>query len=150
VTLTAIRQECRCGHDLATHHRDLHSRGEVVRLRSGDLAISRDQAVGIQTGDCLAMGCGCKGFEKVNRCSELLEEVRSLRKLKELETFWLALSVAREKHPEGTTPEDFELEIQEARHAGFHETPTRFLAEMMDCAVTALRVVMGGDRREVR
>jgi hypothetical protein len=59
MTLTPIRQECArkgCGHDLSTHFRDYPA--EASR-RTTD-----PTATGVITGDCLAVGCPCKGFEK--------------------------------------------------------------------------------------
>lgn len=62
MTLSKQREECAgrgCGHDLASHYRDYQA--EAAR-RAVD-----PKATGPITGDCLAMGCDCKKFEKKSR-----------------------------------------------------------------------------------
>lgn len=79
------------------------------------------------------------------RCTELLE---AFRVLPELEEVAVALVRARQLHPEGTTYEDFEAEVAEARHARQHEGPARLVSELLDAVVTGIRVIFGGDRRD--
>lgn len=84
------------------------------------------------------------------RCTEQeleLRTLRPLRPLRELSSLWLALSVAREKHPEGTCLHDLFAELAEVTKALGYETEERFRQEAIDVAVCGLRIALGGDDR---
>lgn len=78
------------------------------------------------------------------RCTEQLEELRQLRVFAPLAH---GLERARRLHPEGSSFADLLDEVAElARELG--PAPNRIVQEAHDVAIVALRIALGGDRRE--
>lgn len=116
---------------------------EVETLRARCMRLSTEIGTLVSERDAYARQL----TEVQDRCTTLLQEVRSLRPLREFSAFALALSVARDAHPEGTLYRDMIAEVEEAIEAHENESDERLRAELLDVAVTAWRVAVGGDRR---